>query len=491
MLPKSGDTIAAIATAKGVGGVGIVRISGSLVTSIAKKIIKQTTQDFKLTPNKAVYASFLSSDHQDHFGNHQDNFDNHQDNKDLNVIDSGIAIYFKSPNSFTGEDVLELQAHGGQVILDLLLRQVLNLGARIAEPGEFSKRAFLNGKIDLVQAESIVDLINAQTEQAAIAASKSLQGEFSKQIDQLLRSLIDLRIHIEAAIDFPEDQIDLLEIDQINSKLNKFKIAINIILEQAKQGNLLKNGIKIVILGKPNVGKSSLLNLLSGEDRAIVTEVPGTTRDVIINKVNLDGLLIDFSDTAGIRETNDLVEKIGIQKAIKEAELADLILLMVDPEEFLANPNLGLDNLLPKELINQNKKVIIVINKIDLININEHCLPTSLQSGGNSNRAAIQIVCISVKEKLGINLLIQQIKETVNFNKNLQIFSAKTRHIAALKKVNEHIENGIKIFFNSQQYWELLAEELRSAQEYLSQITGVFTNEDLLNKIFAEFCIGK
>ena len=460
MLPIDLDTIVGIATPPGIGGVGIIRVSGEASQLIAKQILKKPC----LIPNQAVYTDFLSENHE--------------------VLDSGIAIFFKSPNSFTGEDVVELQAHGGPIILDILLRRVINLGARIAEPGEFSRRAFLSNKIDLVQAESIISLIHAQTEQAAMAAVKSLQGEFSKQINLLLQDLITIRMHIEAIIDFPEDDLDALSINNIQSKIIILKKNIKTVLQQARQGSLLVRGIKAVILGKPNVGKSSLLNLLSEEERAIVTNIPGTTRDVVFNKISIDGLLIEFADTAGIRETEDLVEKLGIQRAIKEAAIADLIILMIDAKEFIATKNISIKHFLP-ETVNEdlfiNKKIILLINKIDLNDINPEIII----------KDNLTIVFGSVKSNLGINLLKQQIKKSIGFDDSQAVFTAKTRHIQALEKVHSNVRCAEQIFSASCKTWDFLAEELRLAQECLSQITGVFTNEDLLSKIFSEFCIGK
>ena len=455
------DTITAIATPPGVGGVGIIRVSGDLVKNIAPIILGST----KLIPKMARYTEFLS------------------DQKE--VIDRGIAIFFQAPHSFTGEDVLELHGHGGTIVLDLLLRRVISLGARLAEPGEFSKRAFLNGKIDLLQAESIISLINAQTEQAAKAAVKSLYGDFSKQINGLLQELTEIRMYLEAAIDFPEEDLTFLEHNNILKRLDRFKESIRKILLVAKQGELLSNGIKTVILGGPNVGKSSLLNLLTGKDVAIVTDLPGTTRDVLINKINIDGMVLEILDTAGIRETDDKIEIIGIQKAIKEAKQADLILFMVEAKDFLAQQDL-IQNMFPEVLVEQkhSKKILILINKIDLYDM---VFP------GVTIKDGISIVFVSVKNQAGIDLLKQQIKKIAGVVEQDQVFTARTRHVIALQQVCNHIEQGVNCFAQKQEnvFFELLAEELRLAQKALSEITGVFTSEDLLGKIFAEFCIGK
>lgn len=460
MLPIDGDTIVAIATPPGIGGVGIIRISGSLSQSIAKAILKKTN----LVPNQATYANFLSSNSE--------------------ILDTGIAIFFQSPQSFTGEDVIELQGHGGPVILNILLRRVLELGARIAEPGEFSRRAFLSNKIDLVQAESIVALINSQTEQAAMAAVKSLQGEFSKQINLLLEDLIAIRMHLEAIIDFPEDDVDSLSFLSIKNQIESLQKKVTSILKQAKCSRLLNGGIKAVILGKPNVGKSSLLNFLSEEERVIVTDIPGTTRDVVSHKISIDGLLIDFADTAGIRVTQDIVENLGIQKAIKQVEIADLIVLMIEHEDFLLTEEFSLKDVLPENLnINllNDKKILLLINKIDLHDVQ----PKVVQKNN------LIAVFVSIKSNIGMDLLKQQIKLLVGFSDEQLLFVAKERHVQALKEVQDHVFCSNQIFSVSQKNLDLLAEELRLGQECLSKITGVFTNEDLLSKIFSEFCIGK
>lgn len=473
MLPIEGDTIVAIATPLGVGGIGIIRISGSLVKTIISKIIKNS----QLVPNKVIYTDFL--------------------NADLAIIDKGIAIFFKAPYSFTGEDVLELQGHGGPVILNMLLKRVVALGARIAEPGEFSRRAYLANKIDLVQAESIVALINAQTEQAAMAAVKSLQGEFSKQINALLERLIHIRANIEALIDFPEDDVDPLSKLNIENQLNKLTDQVKIILQQSKQGALLNDGIKAVILGKPNVGKSSLLNYFSQEERAIVTEIPGTTRDLVSNKVNLEGLVVDFIDTAGIRETHDIVEKIGVDKAIKALEVADLILLMLEAKDFLKiDEPLGLEKFLPA-MINQelllNKKILILVNKIDLVSDDPTDFINPINYKYNYIENNINIVFISIKKDLYMHKLTQHIKDLVGLNNvyDQSVFIAKIRHIKALEEALDSLLIAKEVFTDNYFNWDLFAEELRRSQDKLAKITGMFTNEDLLNRIFSEFCIGK
>ena len=464
MLPTERDLIAAIATPPGIGGVGIIRVSGENCDLIAQKILSNYK---KLFPNLAIYSKFLD--------------------KNQNIIDEGIAIFFKNPNSFTGEDVLEIHAHGGPVILNMLLNRIIELGARIAEPGEFTKRAFLANKIDLIQAESIANLINAQTEAAAIAATKSLQGAFSKQINLILDDLVNIRAYIEAIIDFPEEDIDALSISNITQRLNNLILQINKLLLQARAGALLTQGIKATIIGRPNVGKSSLLNCLSGVENAIVTEIPGTTRDLIKAKINLDGIIIEFIDTAGLRETNDLVEQIGVEKAIKEIATTDLIILMLESTEFLANKNnLKLETILPigldPKLIN-NQKIIILINKIDLIQ--QH--PEYIKKNN------LDFIFISAKHDLGIDLLKNHIKELcgLHLNNSQSTFMANARHVQALNEVLLYLNNAQSLLATNFKNMDLLAEDLRIAQDKLSKITGIFSNEDLLSIIFSEFCIGK
>lgn len=461
MWPIVDDTIVAIATPPGVGGVGIVRVSGQNIKVIANAILRNSS----LVHQKAIYTDFLSETKE--------------------IIDSGIAIYFKGPKSFTGEDVLELQAHGSPVVLNLLLQRICIVGARIAEPGEFAKRAFLSGKIDLLQAESIVSLINAQTEQAAKAAIKSLQGEFSKQINNLFVWLTELRMKIEATIDFPED-VNILESNNLKQDLINLKKQIDALLQQAQQGLLLSNGIKVVILGEPNVGKSSLLNLLSKKDIAIVTDIAGTTRDVLTAKINIDGLLLEVIDTAGFRAPLNVVEAIGIDKAKEEAHQADLIILMLDindPRAQELDCEHFVEELLATHECNSlliNKKVLVLINKIDINNL----LPRI-----SNNR---DVIWVSVAKKTGVDLLKTQIKNIAGFSEQTPLFSVRGRHLEALRKVFLHVENG---YYLEQQKdndsLDLLAEELRLAQNFLSEITGRFSCEDLLDKIFSEFCIGK
>lgn len=467
------DTIVAIATPKGVGGVGIIRISGYLVPEIMHNMLKNISN---MLPNKAIYTNFF--------------------NIDKEIIDKGIAIFFKAPNSFTGEDVLELHGHGGPVILNMLLKAVIFLGARIAEPGEFSKRAFLSNKIDLVQAESVVALINSQTEQAAKAAIKSLQGEFSKRINLLIENLIKLRAHVEALIDFPEEDVDPLTRSNVQEAVNLLIEQISFIVQQSKHGVLLNDGIKAVILGKPNVGKSSLLNYLSQEELAIVTEIPGTTRDLVSNKVNIGGVVIDFVDTAGVRVTDDIIEQIGVKKTIKSLEVADLILLMLDIENFLKiQEPLNLSKFLP-DIIQQklliDKKILILVNKIDLFFVNNHdCRSRSFDHLQLSDN--IEILFISIKQDFGMQKLINKIKNIIGISEGWEhsTFFAKLRHMEALKEALNSLSYAKELLINNHNNWDWFAEELKNSQNKLSKITGAFTNEDLLDRIFSEFCIGK
>jgi tRNA modification GTPase len=451
MFAEKEDTIVAIATPPGMGGIGIIRVSGELALPIAQGLLHNDSS--KLIPNRAIYANFLAQDGQ--------------------VLDSGIVIFFKSPHSFTGEDVVEFHGHGGPIILHVLLNRISSLGARLAQPGEFSKRAFLNNKMDLVQAESIAALINAQTEQAAVAAVKTMQGEFSKRINIILEDLTTVRMNVEAIIDFPEDDIDQKSYAQFVRNIEDINNKIIDLLSTAKQGKLLNDGIRALILGKPNVGKSSLLNCLLGEDRVIVTDIPGTTRDIVSYKVNIDGLVIEFIDTAGMRNTDDLVEQIGIQKAVEEIKLADVIVLIKSAQDFLP-VNINPDLL-------ANKKIILLMNKIDLLQRDPKVIC----------KDNMVVVLISTLYNQGLELFKQTLKRNVEFTTGASTFIAQERHVAALHQVYHHMILSRKILMHDLKSLDVFAEELRLAQEELSQITGAFSNEDLLNKIFAAFCIGK
>lgn len=451
---QENTTIVAIATPPGKGGVAIVRVSGPLCQNIAKTILQQD-----LKPRYAHYLSF------------------HDQNK--KVIDQGIAIYFSAPNSFTGEDVLELQGHGGPIIMDMLLEAVLDCGASLAKPGEFSERAFHNNKLDLAQAEAIADLIDCGSRQAANSALRSLTGVFSDKVHTLVEKLIYLRMYIEAAIDFPEEEIDFLKDDKVSDQTKEISNFLEGLLKTAEQGYLLRDGMKVVIAGKPNAGKSSLLNALAGKDTAIVTAVEGTTRDVLTEQISIDGLPLHIVDTAGLRDTDDQVEKIGVERATKEIESADRILLVVDASD---DKSLDVQSELARFIDPKLDlpPVTLIKNKIDLIG-HEPMLKTGKQA----------TIFLSARGGNGMNFLRQHLKSVVGFNASESgVFMARRRHLDALKKAEKHIKEGI---FQLTDYsaGELLAEELKLAQECLSTITGEFSSDDLLGEIFSTFCIGK
>lgn len=449
----SSTTIAAIATAPGRGGVGIVRISGSQVQLIAKALL-----GFLPSPRYAHYCDFKSTDG--------------------TVLDKGIALFFPNPHSFTGEDVLELQGHGGPVILDMLLREILKLGAVPAKPGEFSERAFLNDKLDLAQAEAIADLISASSEQSAKQALNSLQGAFSKEVDALLERLIHLRIYVEAAIDFPEEEVDFLSDGIVEQSIADILAQLDRVFKSAKQGSLLRDGMRVVIAGRPNAGKSSLLNALAGTDVAIVTNIAGTTRDVLREHIHIDGMPLHIIDTAGLRDSPDEVEKIGIERAWKEIGQADQILLLLDATD---NQQLDPINQWPSFFEPQLRaKLTLVYNKIDQTPTHNIGLIDSVKT-----------LKISAKTGAGLDELKQHLKNTMSFESTLEGgFSARRRHLDALAKARGYILAGQH---QLQQFaaGELVAEDLRLAQDHLSEITGVFTPDDLLGEIFSSFCIGK
>jgi tRNA modification GTPase len=457
MTSLSADTIAAIATPPGRGGVGIVRISGPLVASIMAKVLAK-----KIAPRNAHYGSFYE-----------------QSVNGTQVLDQGIAIFFPGPNSFTGEDVLELQGHGGPVILDCLLRETLQLGARLARPGEFSERAFLNDKIDLTQAEAIADLIDSASEQAARSALRSLQGEFSRRIDALIENLTVLRIYVEAAIDFPEEEIDFLADGKIARDLSVLLAQLDEVLASARQGSLLREGITIVIAGAPNAGKSSLLNALAGKDSAIVTPIAGTTRDVLREHIQIDGLPLHIIDTAGLRDSPDEIEREGIRRAWREIENADHLLLVVDSQLPLpADPRLlwPVDAPVPFDAL----PLTIVRNKCDLSNT-----APALLSGAPSS------VTLSAKTGAGLELLRQHLKESVGYAATGEgNFLARRRHVDALQQARSYLYSGQTQLLGSRAA-ELLAEDLRLCQRALGEITGAVSADDLLGKIFSSFCIGK
>lgn len=450
------DTIVAQATPPGRGGVGILRISGSAASAVAQAILGKLPR-----PRYADYLPFRDADG--------------------SVLDQGIALWFPNPNSFTGEDVLELQGHGGPVILDLLLKRILTLpGVRIARPGEFSERAFLNDKLDLAQAEAIADLIDASSEQAARSAVNSLQGVFSSRIHQLVEALTHLRIYVEAAIDFPDEEIDFLSDGKIEAQLNTVIADLSGVRAEARQGSLLREGMKVVIAGRPNAGKSSLLNALAGREAAIVTDIAGTTRDVLREHIHIDGMPLHIIDTAGLRDANDEVERIGIERAWQEIEQADRVLFMVDGTttdasepaaiwpEFMAR--------LPKTL-----PITVVRNKADITG----------ETLGIEDVSTHSLIKLSARTGEGVDLLRNHLKESMGFTSNTESgFLARRRHLQALERAAVHLEQGREQLVSAYA-GELLAEELRLSQQALSEITGEFTSDDLLGRIFSSFCIGK
>lgn len=451
MIITPQDTIAAIATPPGRGGVGIVRVSGPQVKAIAEQMLGS------LPVARKVHYGYFYGDKQQ-------------------ILDQGIALLFTAPHSFTGEDVLELQAHGGPVILQWILNRVVELGARLAQPGEFSKQAFMNDKLDLAQAEAIADLIEASSDQAARSALKSLQGDFSLKINELVESLIQLRIYVEAAIDFPEEEIDFLSDGHVAGEIQHLLTRLNAVLQSAQQGVLLREGMSVVILGRPNAGKSSLLNALSGRESAIVTEIAGTTRDIVKEEIHLDGMPLHILDTAGLREATDQVEKIGIQRAWQAIEQADRVLVVVAAgSEIDAEDQAILDKLPP------TLPVTLIRNKIDLIDAQP-----GLVVGEQRTE-----VWLSAKHKVGLTLLINHLKATMGFQQTAEgVFMARKRHLDAIQIALQAVHNAQ---FQLEHYaaGELVAEDLRQAQTALSEITGRFSSDDLLGRIFTSFCIGK
>ena len=445
------DTIAALATPAGRGGVGIIRISGPAAADIAQNILGKLP-----APRRAEYLPFYDLDGR--------------------VIDSGLALYFPNPHSFTGEDVLELQGHGGPMVLDLLLQQTLQLGARLARPGEFSERAFLNDKIDLAQAEAIADLIEAGSEQAARSAMQSLQGVFSDWVHATVEALTELRMFVEAAIDFPEEEIDFLADDRVTEKLKFLLTDIEQVIDTAHQGQLLREGMRIVLAGQPNTGKSSLLNALAGRETAIVTEVPGTTRDVLKEEISIDGMPLHIIDTAGLRESGDVVEQEGIRRTWQEIEQADCILLLLDDRAGFSDKEQQILDQLPHRL-----PVTRVFNKIDLTGAQVELLE-------DENGVKIKL---SAKNGQGIDLLRDHLKTQVGYHGTSDgLFMARRRHLDALERARLHIAKGYEQL-QTHHAAELLAEELRLAQQALGEITGEVSSDELLGRIFTSFCIGK
>lgn len=445
----SEDTIVAIATPPGRGGVGIIRISGPKAYPIAFALNCHK----ELKPRVASYCSFY--------------------NADKELIDQGLMLYFKAPHSFTGEDVIEIQGHGSPVVLDILTRECVALGARLARPGEFSERAFLNDKIDLTQAEAIADLINSSSQTAARMALRSLQGDFSAKINLLNEELIYLRLYVEAAIDFPEEEIDFLNDGKVAHLLQAILDKLNEIRAQANQGVLLREGLSLVIAGRPNAGKSTLINNLAGKEVAIVTEIAGTTRDVMREHILLDDIPLHIIDTAGLRESDDPVEKEGIRRAWLELNHADCVLLVVDVNEPEQQNSLTKEI---REALPDEVPIITVFNKIDTLN-----LPAKTEHYN---------VYVSAKSGLGITELKSTIKQLVGYQPNEGQFLARRRHLQALDEAKHLLITG-QTQLAEHRAGELLAEDLRLAHQVLCEITGEFTSDDLLGKIFSSFCIGK
>jgi len=442
------DTIAAIATAPGRAGIGVVRVSGPAVRIIADAIVRRALQ-----ARAATLCDFVDAQSE--------------------ILDRGIAIFYPAPHSYTGDDVLELQGHGGLAVLQLVLRRCLELGARPAQPGEFTQRAFLNDKLDLAQAESVADLIDASSEAAARGAMRSLAGEFSGRIGQLNGALIELRSVVEATLDFPEEEVDVLERADVQEKLGRLQEGVATLLAEAEQGRILRDGAKVVLIGEPNVGKSSLLNRLAREEVAIVTEIPGTTRDPLRYELAIEGVPVHVIDTAGLRDATDAIEKIGIQRAWREIQQADLALLIVDSTAGITDAALRILSELPDKL-----KKIIIFNKIDLL----RCMPAEVQCGHGIE------IWLSAKTGDGLDLLRAALLRSVGWRPTEEgAFIARERHLQALREAEASLNRAA----NESSSLELMAEELRLAQQALADITGKFSADDLLGEIFSRFCIGK
>jgi len=461
-LQADNDTICAIATPPGRSGVGIVRVSGPLSLSIAQQLLH-----FQPAPRHAHYTPFHHA---------------HSDD----VIDEGLALFFPGPHSFTGEDVLELQGHGGIYVLDALLKETLALGARLARPGEFSERAFINDKLDLTQAEAIADLIEASSEEAARSAVRTLQGEFSRLVNQLSASVIELRVYIEAAIDFSEEEIDFLTEGKTTQRLQAIIAEVDAVLAQARQGTLLKEGMSVVIAGKPNAGKSSLLNALAGKESAIVTDIPGTTRDTLMEHINIDGMPLHITDTAGLRDSEDVVEREGIKRAKAAIADADRILLVVDSQRDRVDVD-NLDSFLRdiglESLESQLDRLTLIRNKIDLSG--------DLEGVRAGHGHPITIIGLSAKRQQGLDVLRQHLKDCMGYQPGGEGgFIARRRHLDALQKARTCLLQALEQL-SAHRAGELVAEDLRYAHQHLGEITGEFTTDDLLGQIFSSFCVGK
>lgn len=441
---SNADTIAAIATAQGRGGVGVIRVSGRNIVAIAQGVLGKIP-----SPRHVTYGNFLDENGE--------------------VLDQGIALYFPAPHSYTGEEVLELQGHGGLAVLHLLLKRCLSLGARLAQPGEFTRRAFLNNKLDLAQAESVADLIDATTTEAARSAMRSLRGDFSAAIHGLVDELVYLRMLVEAMLDFPEEDVDAVDVNRRDALLQKIQSKLRHTLDAAKQGSLLREGAHVALAGQPNVGKSSLLNRLSGEEIALVSDVPGTTRDVIRQIIQIRGVPLHIMDTAGLRESHDVVENMGIARTHQTLQRADLILLLLDAKRGLTPEDEAILASLPADIPR-----LLVFNKSDLQEV--------------KNTALAGTVYVSAKTGDGIDDLRAQLLKLVGWrDQESGIFMARERHLLALNLARSHLEQASVVLKTA----ELFAEELRLTQQALNSITGEFTADDLLGEIFSRFCIGK
>ena len=446
-------TIAAIATPPGRGGVGVIRLSGPKAYAIAQAISQKNLPKARM----AGFRQFYDAQGE--------------------VMDEGLVLCFPNPNSFTGEDVVELQGHGGPVIQNALLARLLELGATAAKAGEFSMRAFENGKLDLVQAEAIADLIDATSQAAARSAVRSLQGAFSNKVNTVLEKLIHLRLHVEAAIDFPEEEIDFLADGKILALLEDVQSSVQSVQQSARQGQLLREGLQVVIAGKPNAGKSSLLNALAGVERAIVTDIAGTTRDVLHEKLSLNGLPITLTDTAGLRETGDIVEKEGIRRAIKEIEQSDLLLLVYDLSQG-EDPLQLAQHYFAEHL--EPRRLMLIANKCDLTE----------NTPAIGEYQGFRHITVSAKQEMGVQALIDAITAHAGFHPEEDTFIARTRHLDAMKRTQQYLVEA-RVQLVDFHAGELVAESLRLAQNALGEITGEFSADDLLGKIFGSFCIGK
>lgn len=464
------DPIVAIATASGRGGIGVIRISFGRAYATALEIAERLTGK-KLIPRIATYTNFFCDEKK--------------------IIDQGIAIYFPEPNSYTGEAVLELQAHGGRVIMQMLLREVIKVGKcidlRHAEPGEFTKRAYLNDKLDLVQAEAIADLITANTEAAVKSASRSLMGNFSKKIKQIQSAITDLRVIVEACLDFPEEDVDVFDEKNIYLNLTNIKSSLFETIRQAKTGILLNDGITVVLTGPPNVGKSSLLNKLVDNDVAIVSDEAGTTRDKIQYTIQIKGIPINIVDTAGLRNTQNLVEKMGIERTLQALEHADCVLCLIECYD-RSHHDFDLDTVI-RSRVNKTTKLIRVINKIDLLN--KQSSYVKLSAGQNEYCAEVQL---SVNKNYGLDLLKQAILDAIGVSSDLEdssVFSARERHVTMMLKADFYLDQAVILIKNYGENIELFAENLRLAQQALGEIVGELSSDELLGEIFSRFCVGK